>query len=433
MTIIDGDDDAQELIVNLSFGYGSGEEKDHLNSEEQCQELLSLSMMSVGRHEDMFLQSLERIAITVGDNLSQQKVSDRQMMRYVAEFDTWLSHTVDILELCDNVPHARFDNVMHLVRCCIFTKWDYAKEKITEVLAKLYANDNWRAHMGVFFEHGPPEEFESDAITFLSGMNRLPRTVMDVHDRINLYITILNMAGEDPRRMCKMYWMRDGRICAAYLLHLLQRGDRQAALRVASVGLELFAQSGEIASAILESLGTHEDATATSTIITAEAREDLLLRARCRLYATSLDHIHYETAKESASWNKRWAQNLAAMLAASGNHEAEILVLVDAGMHREAVDALRYDGTLQAAISHRQDLAASHPDEYYEACRALVVENATKYKMGKAHQDMMRQCLRAMKYVPGRESDFEEFCRLLLSDSMPSALRNMIKKVASLS
>ena len=427
------DDDTQELIVNLSFGYGSGEEKDHLNSEEQCQELLSLSMMGVDRHEDMFLQSIERIAITVGDHLSQQKVSDKQMMRYVAEFDTWLSHTVDILELCDNAPHARFDNVMHLVRCCIFTKWDYAKEKITETLAKLYAHDTWREPMGVFFENGPHEEFEPDAMAFLSGMNRLPRTVMDVHDRINLYITILNMAGEDPRRMCKMYWMRDGRICAAYFLHLLERDDRQTALRVASVGLEMFTNSGELAAAILESFDTHEDATATSTtIITAEAREDLLLRARCRMYATSLDHMHYEMAKASASWNKCWAQNLAAMLAASGNHEAEILVLVDAGMHKEAVDALRYNGTLKAAISHRQDLVASHPDEYYEACRALV-ENAPKYKMGKAHQDMMRQCLRAMKYVPGRESDFEEFCCSLLSDSMPSALRNMIKKVASLS
>ena len=422
--------DTQELIVNLSFTYESGKKKDHLNSEAQCQEILRLSATDDNRREYIFLQALERIAITVGDRLSQQKVSDKQMMRYVAEFDTWLLHTVNTLKVCDSIPHARFDNVMNLVRCCIFTKWNYAKEKITAALAELYAHDIWREPMEIFLEYGSPGESEPTMMEFLSGMNHSPSGVTDVRDRINLYITILNMAGEDPRRMCKMYWMRDGRICKAYILHLLERNNRAAALRVASVGLVIFAYSGELASAILESFGTYNDNRGAAAA--SEAEKEMLLKARCRMYATSHDPIHYETAKASASWTKNWAQKLAAMLAARGDHEEEILVLVDAGMHKEAVDALRYNGTLKAAISHRQDLVASHPDEYYEACRALV-ENAPKYKMGKAHQDMMRQCLRAMKYVPGRESDFEEFCCSLLNDSMPDALRSMIKKVASLS
>ena len=426
-------DDPQELIVNLSFDYGSGESIDSLSSEEQCQRLLNISVMASDGYESTFLRALEMIAITVGDNLSQQKVSDKQMMRHVAEFDTWLLHTVGILKTCKNIPYERLDNVLNLVHCCIFTKWNYAKEKITAALADLYTYDIWREPIQVFLEYGSPEQSDSYMMAFLSDTNRSPSKIVNIFDRANLYINILNMVGEDAERMYKMYWLRDGRICTTYFLHLFERNDRPAALRVASVGLAMFAHSGDLASAILESFGTDEDTTTTAATASSssKAEEEILLKARCKMYATCLDPIHYEMARASASWNKKWAQDLATMLAANGNHEEEILVLVDAGMNEEAVDALRYDGTLKAAVSHRHDLAASHPDRYYEACRALV-KNTPKHMMSKARRDMMLQCLRAMKYIPGRRSDFEEFCRLLLRDSMPDALRNMIKKVGSL-
>ena len=422
------EDDTQELIVNLSFTYGLDEHKDHLSSEEQCQALRA-SPASHGINEDMFLRSLEKITSTVSSILSTRNVSDKQMMRYKAEFDTWFLHTIDILKMCDSAPYMRINNVISLVRCCIFNKWDYSNEKITAALADLYTHKTWGQFVGGFLEYGSSQESKLNMVEVLVGQRYTSYDVIDTSDRINLYIKILVMVGDDPRRICKMYWMHDARICTTYILHLLKENDKLTALRVASIGLDIFADSDELAVAILESFGTR-GGVAVDTTETEE--ETLLLMARCRIYATSLDYEHYAMAKASTSWSKAWARRLTAMLAARGHHESEISVLMDAGMHREAVDALRYDGTLQAAISHRHDLVASHPNEYYDACKILV-ENASKHGMSKTHREMIRQCLRAMKYVPGRRSDFEEFCHLLLRDSIHAAFSKTIKEVVSLS
>lgn len=422
--IVGGDEarGASENIINISIGYASGKEESRMSSDEQCRALMRIAASSADGFAYMFRDAIGTIIDTVDGRLQDAKrsgrpVSKKQMAQYEAEFDTWLSYTADAIMSGRNAQNVeRIQDVVYLAEYCASSEWDHAVEGIMEILVRMYEDDVWVGFITDFFEHGMPGEDEADQFGFrLAGE---PRYIpIDTPDRISLYIDILERAGSDPGRICKTYWMDDSRICIKYLRRLLKRREGPAAWRVASIGLDLFPDSVELAA---EALGAADPADA-----------DMMLKARCRMYASSLDPVHYEKARASPHWNGGWARRLAEMLAANEEYDAEMLVLVEAGMHEEALDVLQYNGTMKMAISYRMTLAASHPDRYYEACSALVA-GAPKTGRGRTHYAMVRQCLRAMKAVPGHESDFHEMCRSILRDTHTASaeFRRLIKEVA---
>lgn len=412
---------APETIVNISISDASGKGEAQMSSDEQCRTLMRIAASDIDGYAYMFKNAVGTIIDTVDGHLQSAKQSGRsvskdQMARYEAEFDTWFSYTTDVLMSCRNVWIERMRDVADLARHCVSSEWDHAVERIMETLVKMYKNGAWAGFVTDFFEYGMPEGYGADPFDDLSskGSRYVP---IDTHDRINLYIDVLEGAGSDPGRIYRMYWMDDGRTCVRYLRHLLEKGGGHMARRVASIGPDLFPGSGELAAEALNAIDS--------------ADEGAELKARCGAYAAGLGPEYYEMARESPRWNAEWARRLAGMLAANKEHDAEMRVLVEAGMHEEALDVLQYDGTMKMAILHRRTLAASRPDRYYEACKALVA-GAPKTGKSKAHYAMMRQCLRAMKAVPGRESDFNEMCHSMLQEGHPgsSEFRRLIKEVA---
>ena len=158
-----------------------------------------------------------------------------------------------------------------------------------------------------------------------------------------------------------------------------------------------------------------------------------MVNARCFMYANSLDSEYYKTVRDSEHWNEQRARRLADMLAINKEHDAEILVLTDAGMHDLALDVLLYNGTIKMAISHHKKFAATHPDRYYEICRDLVVR-APKKGMDKTHYAMIRHCLCILRDIPGHESDFYHLCNSVLQQdtrSVAAPLRKSIKEIVA--
>ena len=131
--------------------------------------------------------------------------------------------------------------MMFLADHCVTSQWRHAVEKIICVLAELYNDDVWNRFVSDYMEFGLPEGYTSDFMDFMRGIDTIPDKVSHP-DRIYLYIIILKRAGSELRQICKRYWLTDDRICTQYLKYLLQRDDRPAARRVASVGLEMVSQ-----------------------------------------------------------------------------------------------------------------------------------------------------------------------------------------------
>ena len=385
-----------------------------MSTEEQCQMLMGLARNDPDSHIDLFRNALSRIIDAVDRRmLYGRHISRDRMALYTAEFDTWHSYMIRVLKSCRGNWMQRAQSVTRLAGHCISAEWDYAVKRLMETLVDLYKDDAWNEAVSNYLEFGIPEEYEDDPFAFITGEPR--HAQIPAPDRINLYLTILERAGSDPGWVLKEHWMIDDRICTRYLQYLLLHGRSTEAGRAATVGLELFPRSVRLAAAALKGLDPADEGS---------------LMARCVLYAADPGSEHYEAAKASVHWDKRWARRLAVMLAACGEHGQEILVLTEAGMHAEALDALRYDGTLRMAMSHRKTFAASDPDGYYEACRALV-RGAPKMGAGKEQHVVILRCLYIMKAIPGHESDFEEICESMISDecAVPAALRKLIRKV----
>ncbi|MDE0525041.1 MAG: hypothetical protein OXI27_00350 [Thaumarchaeota archaeon] len=414
-----GHDEDPCPIVRMSVCDAAGEAAAPMDTEDQCKMLMDWAQGDPDSHVGLFMSSLSNVVGAVGERMRRsrtlgRRISRERMARYEAEFDTWHSYTVRVLMSCRDDWTPRLLNVMHLADLCLSAEWDYAEGRLTETLADLYKDDAWNTFVRDYLEFGAPEEHEYDlTLHEAAGDSRHAQT--SAPDRINLYLTVLEKAGSDPGRVLGGHWMADERICTRYLQYLLRHGRGSEAGRVASVGLELFPRGVRVAAAALGALDPG-DAGA--------------LRARCVLYAADPASEHYGAAKASAHWDAGWARRLADMLAARGEHGAEIVVLTEAGMRAEALDALRYDGTLRMAISHSRTLAASDPDGYYDACRALVT-GAPKRGAGKAQHAMILQCLRIMKAIPGHESDFGAMCESMIRDerAVPAALRKSIRKV----
>ena len=305
-----------------------------------------------------------------------------------ATFDVSMSYMEKAAREHASTDKKKEAHVRLLIKYCMDFDWEYAIEACKRSLIKLCSEGGvWSAYAPRALQQNitrygaqPP----SDGI----GM-----------DPVRLCVEVLGRAGLDTSRVCAEYWRRKDAACTE-LIARLATSDRRHARRVATVGLELFPRSVQVAAAALKVLDP--------------ADEDSM-RARCVLYAADPGSEHYEAAKASAHWDKRWARRLASMLAVRGELDAELAVLRDAKLDDEALAALLHDGTAHAASAHR-DLARMHPDTYYDMCSRLAEDYAEEYDEEKRLDDEVLTCLQIMKEIPGRAAEFEEFCDELLSD-----------------
>ena len=384
-----------------------------MTSEDQCKALLARVSPDVCLQT--FMRSIVHIIAVVEDRMMSKEKSSHvpdleQNARYEAEFDTWLSYAVLLLDsppIIQGKKHA----VVNLIDLCIYSKWDYAVRQITHTITELYKKEAWAHILTDFFENGLDKDEWVEAAGY-SPWDSVP-ILIDTRDRINLYISILQEIGSDVMRICKIYWTKDARICIKYLQYLLQKDEKLLAGRIASIGLEHFPRSTKLAAI---------------SVKVFEPSDPRLLKAYCRAYATGLDMKYYRLATSSPHWNKDWARRLAEMLAAENSDEG-ISVLVDAGLYAEGLDMLYYNGSLQAALLHQKTFAELNPDRYYMACRTLVASVPKKGK-NRAHHTMILKCLVAMKAIPEHESDFNNFCTdMLENDSMLATLQKSIKRL----
>lgn len=386
--ISDNDDYESFPVIRVTTSDMSEKQISKMDIRDHGKLIFSRAKSEPEKYIDLFENCIGKILYRIDDHMSIKKESEQtipkeQMEKYEIEFYTWFSYMNDLINKCNDTEY--YNNISYLAYLHIVTKWNYAKENLTEILIARYEDNTRHKYVTDFFESEYEGQYEHQDIQYYS-------------EKIKLYIKILKMTKSNYQRIYKKHWMDFGHTCIKYLQYQLQKGNKLAAKRIASIGLELFSDDGDFAAVALDIF---------------DPKEVRMIKAYCTMYAISLDSQYYQMAKASPHWNAQWARRLAEMLAVLEEYKAEILVLVEANMHKEAFDVLQYDGSIKIAIAHNKILVAANADKYYEICREFVI-SAPKKKKNKVHYIMIQQCLRIIKSIPGHESDFDELYNSIL-------------------
>ena len=149
-------------------------------------------------------------------------------------------------------------HVRLLIKYCMTFDWGFAAERCKDALVGLCNEGGvWRAYA--------PRALQSNIAKYDS----LP-AIEGGMDPVVLCADVLTGAGMDASHLYRRYWRSKGVICAGFVARLLKE-DARHARRVASIGLDLFPDSGELAMWALEAADP--------------ADADMMLKVWCRTYS----------------------------------------------------------------------------------------------------------------------------------------------------
>lgn len=214
---------------------------------------------------------------------------------------------------------------------------------------------------------------------------------------VRMKIAILERTGSRmlPDMLAKHY-RGDDDVCISYIAYLRKK-DKQAALRVAEEGAEMFPYSEEIKN-ILH--GMYEK---------TDPRYAGSLR---RFFLRDGSWKHYDELKRiSGDWDRE-LESIIDELARERNHYVLIGVFMRERMTDRAVRLILQCGQLQILEKYHDKACAMYPEECHAAYRKHVDKLARSARNRECYKHV-KEHLRKMKTVPNHRKEFTEFVERL--------------------
>lgn len=192
--------------------------------------------------------------------------------------------------------------------------------------------------------------------------------------------------------MLAKYYRDDDKICVSYIRHL-RRKDKQAALRVAEEGAEIFSYSKEIRNIVH---GLYEK---------TDPRYVMSLR---RFFMDGLSWRHYdELKKRSDDWDDELA-SIIDELEHDKKHYMLIEVLLREHMTDRAVRLILQCDQLALLEEHHDTICKIYPEKCHAAYKKHI-DKLARDAHGRSSYKFVKKHLKKMKNVPDHKKEFAAF------------------------